>query len=232
MIRTRSPSWSHQSPPLAWSDSLWSGSQSTSLWQRSRPRQCNTSCQSAPALQLARVAPDLCRFPSLQRQCHWLPSQKPSLCLETDLIWLDTACLLRATDPGPGLCWIQLPRHPPDLRKRKRKGPGPAVARPTTKLPWLNLLVSSGCRVQGPCKCHQWVEQGSDLGYGLQKEGGLDWCFQHELGSSVRRPTVLRPVVEGGRKCPHQLPGNASSVPSPSCVFTGPEGAPHSGPLG
>ncbi len=73
---------------------------------------------------------------------------------------------------------------------------------------------------------------GRDLGYGLQKEGGLNWCFQHELGSSVRRPTGLRPVVEGGRKCPHQLPGNASSVASPSCLFTGPEGAPHSGPLG
>ncbi len=35
-----------------------------------------------------------------------------------------------------------------------------------------------------------------------------------------------------GRKSPHQLSGNASSVSSPSCLFTRPEGAPRSGPLG
>ncbi len=42
-MRTMSPSWSQQSPPLACSNPLWKGSQSTSLWHRSRPRQCKTS---------------------------------------------------------------------------------------------------------------------------------------------------------------------------------------------
>ncbi len=44
-MRTRSPSWTHQSAPLACSDPLWKGSRSASLRHRSRPRQCDTSCQ-------------------------------------------------------------------------------------------------------------------------------------------------------------------------------------------
>ncbi len=84
----------------------------------------------------------------------------------------------------------------------------------------------------GPLEMSSVDGTGRTLGNGLQKEGGLDRCFQHGLGSSVQRPTGLRPVVEGGRKSRHQLPGNASSVSSPSCLFTRPEGAPRSGPLG
>ncbi len=105
----------------------------------SRPRQCDTSCQSTPALQMARVAPDPCRLPSLPRQRHRLPSQYPGLRLETDLVRLDATRLLSAKDPGPRLCWTQRPRRLPDLRDRKREGPSPAVAGPTPKLPRLNL---------------------------------------------------------------------------------------------
>ncbi len=98
---------------------------------RSRPRQCDTSCQSALALQLARVSPDLRRLPSLPRLCHRLPSQNPSMRLETHLVRLDAAGLLSAMDAGPRLC--------PDLRDRKRDGPSLAVAGSTPKLPRLNL---------------------------------------------------------------------------------------------
>ncbi len=146
-MQTWSPSWTHQSPPLACSDPLWKGSHSASLLLRSRPRQCDPSCQSAPALQLARVTPDLRRLPSLPRQRHRLPSQNLGLRLETDLIRLDAARLLSGKDPGPRLCWTQRPRRLPDLQDRKREGPSPAVAGPTPKLPRLNL--QAPCSVPG-----------------------------------------------------------------------------------
>ncbi len=64
----------------------------------------------------------------------------------------------------------------------------------------------------GPLEMSSVDGTGCTRGNGLQKEGSLDRCFQHGLASSVRRPTGLRPVNEGGRKSPHQLPRNASSV--------------------
>ncbi len=88
------------------------------------------------------------------------------------------------------------------------------------------------CDCPGPLEMSLVDGTGHALGNGLQKESGLDRCFQHGLGSSVQRPTGLPPVVERGKKYPHQLPGNANSMSSPSCLFTRPEVAPHSGPLG
>ncbi len=91
----------------------------------------------------ARVAQDLRRLPSLLRQHHRLPSQNPSLHLETDLVQLDSAHLLNATDPGIRLCWTHCPRCHPNLRDRKREGPSLVVAGPTPKLPRLNLQTLS-----------------------------------------------------------------------------------------
>ncbi len=65
---TRSPFWTHQSPPLACSYPLWKGSRSASLWHRSHPRQCDTSCQSAPALQTRLLTTVRWKTPSLQRR--------------------------------------------------------------------------------------------------------------------------------------------------------------------
>ncbi len=82
----------------------------------------------------------------------------------------------------------------------------------------------------GPWKCHQWMEKDIPLVNGLQKEGGLNRCFQHGLRNSVRRLTGLWFKEEG--KSLHQLPRNASSVLSSSCLSSKPEGARRSGPLG
>ncbi len=49
----------------------------------------------------------------------------------------------------------------------------------------------------GPLEMSSVVGTGRTLGNGLQKESGLDRWFQHGLGSSVRRPTSFRLVVEG-----------------------------------
>ncbi len=64
---------------------------------------------------------------------------------------------------------------------------------------------------------------GYALGNGLQKEGGLDRCFQHGVGGSVKTC---------GRRRKEVSISNSSSVLSPSCLFTRPEGAPRYGPLG
>ncbi len=84
----------------------------------------------------------------------------------------------------------------------------------------------------GPLEMSSVDGTGCALGNGLQEEGGLDRCIQHGLGSSVRGPNDFWPVIERGRKSPHQLPGNAGSVSSPSDLLTRPKGAPRSGPFG
>ncbi len=103
----------------------------------------NSECVCLKEEYAARVAQDLRRLPSLLRQHHRLPSQNTSLHLETDLVQLDSAHLLNATDPGPRLCWTHCPRRHPDLRDRKREGPSLVVAGPTPKLPRLNLQTLS-----------------------------------------------------------------------------------------
>ncbi len=75
----------------------------------------------------------------------------------------------------------------------------------------------------GPLEMLSVDETGHALGNGLQKEGGLDRCFQHGLGSSVKTCDQRRKEVSTS---------NSSSVSNPSCLFTRPEGAPRYGPLG
>ncbi len=65
-------------------------------------------------------------------------------------------------------------------------------------------------------------------GYGLQKDGCLDRCFQHGL----MRQTNFRPLVERGRSATHQLPGNAGSMSGPSDLHNRAKETPRSGPLG
>ncbi len=82
-----------------------------------------------------------------------------------------------------------------------------------------------------PWKKSQWMEKGVALGMVLQKQGRLDRCFQHGLRSSVRRQTDFRPLVEGGGRALHQLPGNASNVSGPSVLPARPKRTPRVGQL-
>ncbi len=118
-----SPSWTHRSPPLACSNPLWkfTVAQKSSQATRHFLSKCSSSAaqssfpRSAPTPQPAKTAP-----PATQ------PEPKPAP--------RDRSRSARhrpppsATDPGPRLCWIQRPRCRPDLRNRKREGPGPIVA--------------------------------------------------------------------------------------------------------
>ncbi len=121
-------------PPLVWFCS-WGLRRPL---HRSRPRQCNTSCPSAPALQPLRVAPKWCRLSSQQKprcqRLNQLPSPSPADHARPD------ATLRSARDPGPRLCWTQHLGRLPDLRYRKRRGLSPVAAGPPLKKPLLCLL--------------------------------------------------------------------------------------------
>lgn len=90
-----------------------------------------------------------------------------------------------------------------------------------------NAIHSLRARDPGPRKC--WICH--DPGISVQKEGGLDRCFQHRLGSAVWWQTSFQPLVERGESASHQLPGNAANMFRPLHHSNRPSGTPLVSPL-
>ncbi len=120
----------------------------------------------AKALQLCSwlESPQIC---TVSPACHKLPSQNPSLRLETDLVRLVAARHLSATDPGPRLCWTQRLKRCPDPRDRKREWPSLVVAGSTPKLHRLNLQAPRFCSwCRGQCVfCSHWARTSGQTAY-------------------------------------------------------------------
>ncbi len=74
--------------------------------------------------------------------------------------------------------------------------------------------------------------EGRGHGNDLQQEGCHNRCLQHRLGGAVRRQTGFRPLVESGKRLPHQLLGDVSSMSSLPVFPAGPNRAPCADPLG
>ncbi len=82
------------------------------------------------------------------------------------------------------------------------------------------------CYSSGPLERPTVVQAGRDYGHDSQKEGCLDRCIQHRLGSSVRGQTSLWLLVGRRRSATHQLPRDDGSMSRPSDLLTGPDGTP------
>ncbi len=88
------------------------------------------------------------------------------------------------------------------------------------------------CNSPGPLDECSMDGTGRSSGNGLQEKGSLDRCFQHGLGSSLRRKTDIRPLVESRGQSAHQLPRNAGGMSGLSNLPARPKRTPRPGPLG
>ncbi len=206
-MRTRSPSLTHQSPLLACLDPRRKDSQSASLEHRSLPRQCNTSCPSAPALWLARVTQNGTDSPARQDCATYHPDRGQARASR------QISLGQTRQGPWPKIVLDPAPKASSDLWDRKRERPSPSAAGPTPKLSRLNLTFCSGCR--GQCVfCSHWGPSSLPLLYNIlqtfSKRDQISSSTQHEWG----RPTWRQ--ATRSNTTPRQV-GPRPGRPSPEC---------------